>query len=482
MVTEVKESKLTGEQQLNRFLHCVSDVFEYFKYVKIRDETTQRIVPFEMWSHLRLLLTYLLIPGIQLSLFKSKQIGASWTLAGFHDWKSYRPATRILCLSKGREESAELLGKSKFINDNMPDWLRLRYGYEGREYISFKDTGAQILALPSTEDAGVGYTATHVTRDELEFHDFAEANYGHIKPTVDAGASICDMSTSKRSKPLSHMKTQFKRARAGENNYVPMFFPYYVRPGRDRNWYLRTRRDYWPLWLFEQDYPRNLEDCLGSVEGEGLFDKSSIERMLNEVREPTEVWAGNISIYHRPDPKVHYYAGGDAAEGRGGDNGVIWIEGRKGFDRELCAIMCTNQLTPDTFAYHAHNLLVNYGRPLLVMGGDAWGQMVLGNLAALGYRDRIHCSEENDKEDKKLGLIENESNKQQKLMNFSFAVRDGLGVRYRQAIDEMSGWIIENGKYVSTYPTDDCIIAGANATIARELDPVDEYVDVDHFY
>ncbi len=421
-------------------------------------------------------------------MIKPKQAGASWAASLWHLWLSYRPVSRVLCLSRGRDEAAELLDKTRFINENLPTWLRLKVSHDGREYMTFKDTRSSILALSSTKDAGVGYTASHVTRDEVEFHEFAGENYGHIKPTVDAGASILDMSTSNRAYPQSHLKMLYTRAERGENNYKAIFWPFWVRPGRTAEWYKRTIRDYWPRWLFEQDYPRTIQDALGSIEGAGLFDRASIDRLVQRAREPVEIMAGDIHIFSRPNPKLRYYAGGDASEGRGGNNGVIWIETQEGSQRYLCAIMCTNQLTPDLFANHAYQLLNYYNRPLLVMGADAWGKMVIDYLVALGYRDHIYCNDDRERSGREqtVGYIETEDNKQQKLMSFALAIRNGLDIPFRQAINELTGWhliIGRNGKsrYEATYPTDDCVIAGANADIARELTPSDEFVTVDRF-
>lgn len=485
MVITRTEEKLTFEEQDNRFNRCVANPFEFFKYVKIKDASTQQIIPFEMWPHLKLILLALR-DHRQVVLLKPKQIGGSWLAAGYHDWLCYRPATNVLCFSKGEDEAAELVDKSRFINTCLPDWLRNRtppHDAGSRSpMLFFPDTHSRIRALPSTEDAGVGETATHVTRDELDFHKFAEENFAHVKPTVDApgGASILDMSTSKRSKPMSHFKTLYQRAKAGENNYFPIFLPWYVRADRTREWYIQTRRDYFPLWLFEQDYPTTEEEALGAIEGEGLFERDALQRLLMMCREPKETRVGQTFIFHRPKPTVRYYAGGDAAEGRGGDYSVLWIEGAAGQDRELCTIMRTNRMTPDIFAFHAHQLLAEYGRPLLVMGNDAWGQMVLDALAAMGYRDRIHCS---DQKGEKLGYTElGKKNEQMDLMNFAVAVRDGLTIRYKPAIQEMFSWALENGKYVSNATHDDCVTAGAMATVAYELADISGEVEAQRFF
>jgi len=473
---------LNLEAQAHRFNTCMVDIFEFSKYATIKDEATTSKIPFQWMPHNKYLIQSLLTYRY-VDLLKTKQAWCSWTAALYHCWLTYRPHANVLCLSRGEKEAAVLLDKSRFINSRLPNWLQNRVGQkDGMELMTFPETGAQIMALPSTEDAGVGYTFTHATRDEVEFHKYAETNYGHIRPTIERALSALDMSTPSAAAD-THFKSKFRRSLAGETRCKAIFFPYYVVPGRDADWYVKEERDYFPKWMFKRDYPRNLQDALGSIEGEGLFDAAAIDRCVQDMKEPAEVRANGVIIFRKPDPRIKYYAGGDGAEGRGGNNSVIFILGTDGFDKELVAILRSNSMTPDIFSFHAHALLQEYGRPMLVMGSDAWSQMILEALVAQRYRDRIYCSKKD-----KLGLIEDEANKQTRLMQFAVEVRNGLRIRDKQTINEMAGWILQSSKetgrskYVSTMQTDDCIIAGANAVLCREVTPKSTEVPVDRYF
>lgn len=473
-----KDGSISIENQIYRYIDSISDELEWFKYVKIRDFTTKKVIPFKMWNHLEYVLLLLRF-NQQLAILKAKQLGLSWTMAGHALYICGRGVANVLEFSKGEDEAADLLDKSRFINSEMPPWLRLRIGKDGSELITFPDTISQIRAFPSTEDAGVGQTGTLVIRDECEFHKFAEANFAHVKPTVDAGAQIVDMSTSKRSQLNTHFKSIYKRAKAGENNYIPVFLPWYYRPDRDLAWYEKTRRDYFPLWLFEQDYPTTEEDALGAIAQLGLIDKERISALTEGIKEPI-YREGLAMIWHRPRPGWKYYAGGDAAEGRGGDYQVLWIEGTDGSHKELVALIHINTLDTDLFAFEAHTLLTRYGRPLLVMGNDAWGTMVLKDLATMGYIDRIYTT---DPKGEKLGYTETESNKQINFAELGKSIRDGLSIPYREAIAELSAMALnDDGKYESTAPHDDLVSAAAKAVIAyNESKGESSEVDVQHF-
>lgn len=461
----IKRENLTVSQQFSRYVEAIGDEINWFNYVQIKDFTSGAIIPFEMWPHLR----YQLILAHyypQLCVLKSKQVGDSWLWAGHALYKCGKGVANVLEFSKGEDDAADLLDKSRFINSKMPNWLQLRTGKDGAEMITFPDVQSRIMAFPSTEDAGAGQTASLVLRDENDFHRCADENFENVKPTVDAGAQIIDFSTSRRAKQNTHFKNNFRKALASENNYKAVFIPWYYRPGRDAAWYYKTMRDYYPIWRFLQNYPTTIDEALGAIAGRGLIDATKIDELNGFAREPS-FYNGPAMIFRWPNPNWHYYAGGDASEGRGGDYQVLWIEGTDGQNRELVALIHTNNLTYDLFAFTAYSLLTQYGRPLLVMGNDAWGGMVLEALAKLGYNEQIYNS---DEKGDKLGYTEDKKNKQQNFARFGITVRDGLKVPYREAINEMAAMALnDEGFYESTAAHDDLVVAAAKATLAFNI-------------
>lgn len=457
---------LDRDEQFERYLKTITDEIEWFKYVKIRDYATQQVIPFVMWKHLEYVLLLLRFYRA-LAILKAKQLGLSWLMAGHAVYKSSKGLANVMEFSRTEDDAADLLDKSRFINANLPRWLQLKVVKDGSELMVFGN-GSRIKAFASTEDAGIGQTATLVIRDEADFHKFAEANFDAVRPTVAAGAAqIVDMSTSKRSISNTQFKNEYRRAKKGENNYYPVFLPWYCRPDRDKEWYDRELKQYYPTWRFHQNYPTTEDDALGAIEGLGLFDKAALDDLMNFcIKEPAE-FEGHAMIWKRPRVHWQYYAGGDASEGRGGDYQVLWIEGTDGVRRELVALIHLNTMTPDIFAFHAHALLCEYGRPMLVMGADAWGLMVLEALDVLNYTDRIYCT---DASGKKLGYQENKKNKQMNFATLGLAVRDGLIVPYKEAVEEMFGMQLnEKGEYESTLPHDDLVVAAAKAQVASKL-------------
>jgi len=63
--------------------------------------------------------------------------------------------------------------------------------------------------------------------------------------------------------------------------------------------------------------------------------------LLDETIEPLDKRQGFIWVYKFPEDGFVYYAGLDAAEGKGGDYTVLWIEGKRrgsGTDKQLVCV------------------------------------------------------------------------------------------------------------------------------------------------
>ena len=158
------------------------------------------VIPFVMWDHLREMVD-LLGDDLLISIIKARQIGLSWLLAAYSLWKAlYSFGAVVMMFSQGEKESAVLLGKARFIHSNLPPHLQGVLGTDNTTEMSFPLVHSKMLAFPSTEKAGQGETASLVIQDEADHHDHMDANYAAVKPTVDAGGQLIQVSTVRKNK------------------------------------------------------------------------------------------------------------------------------------------------------------------------------------------------------------------------------------------------------------------------------------------
>ena len=261
------------------------------EYAKIIDPPTLDspggVIPFTLWPNVRVTMDavqrYKLI-----SIMKSRQIGESLILVGWNEYGAlFRDGWRGFFFSKGENESMELITKARNMYDQLPGWQKYKLNPDSRSELGFPDLHSVLKAFPATPDAGISFTASCILMDEAEYMEYAEWLYTNAKPVIDGGGQLIFCFTVDKRKPTTLAKAIFIEAYEtrqknhpicdevknmiypvgpSKNGFVPIFFPYWVRPGRDEAWYERTMasipkgelQGLTPELYMEENYPRCL--------------------------------------------------------------------------------------------------------------------------------------------------------------------------------------------------------------------------------
>jgi len=333
---------------------------------------------------------------------KAKQIGISWTLALFAVWHIYVTfGANVLTLSGGEKEAQRLLFKCKAIYNNLPEWMKL-YTIEpsSLESFGFKELEARITALPSTEKAGIGETASLVIHDEFDFHEYAQTNFTHTYATVvDApDRKLVIVSTKNIEEPDSFFKQLLEGAFNGQNSFKPYFFPYHVRPNRDQAWYEETKLQFKDTpWVMGKNFPNNLEEFLSPISQQSCFNEDTLKTLWENALESPEIRQGFIYILHPPRVGVAYAAAADVGEGVGLDYSCLVIAGKYGLESEVAAVIYSNTIGTDAFAFECDRLCREYFSPLLCIDNIGIGRAVLDKLIALGYPNLFYGDTKREK-------------------------------------------------------------------------------------
>jgi len=258
---------------------------------------------------------------------KARQLGISWLVAAYGLWKVlFAENAKVLFMSKGEDEAWQLIDKSRFILNHLPDYLGLIQKHpENKTIIDFKASNSVIQALPSTKDAGKGTDATLVVRDELASHPYAGENFSAIGPAIDSGGQLIDLSTINKLDVESHFTERVNRARDKTSNAHLIFLGWKLRPVRQEGlsldeWFkLRILPKYSPLEI-EQEYPETIEEALKLSGVRAFFDINALEDMLMYVHPtvPAEINTHNgmVKIYQLPVVGEQYCIFTDPSDGK----------------------------------------------------------------------------------------------------------------------------------------------------------------------
>lgn len=392
---QLKDKALEREKCKGSFVHFLS-------YCRIIETPTISnpggLISFQLPPHLleviRTFLTQKLI-----SILKARQIWLSYITAAYVLWFAlFKRGANILIFSKGEDEAFVFLEKCYSIYNLLPDFLRLKANPSSRGELGFPIMSSTIRAMPATESAGIGHTASIVVCDEHDEHPYAEANFKNVKPTVDRGdAQFISIFTCTNIDPETLAKKIFLEAKSGKNDFIPLFFPWDVVPGRDAEWYKFTKRNtpeaelrgLSPELYMMRCYPKTIEEALTIPQESCAFDKEALNRMLENIRNPEKIDAdvdfGVVNLYKPFMIGNYYISGTDTSHGVGQDYSVtVVMDVRTG---EVVADIFRNDLSPEELAYHSVKLLDLYKNPKWFIECNDWGGTTISTAENLGYKN-----------------------------------------------------------------------------------------------
>lgn len=185
--------------------------------------------------------------GLNLIMLKSRQVGASWTVAIFVAWLiTFKPDLEILLLSQKERKAIKLLGKVKFVINNLPDWMRreassdtlTKFSLIHRRRDGRVSSESMVDSLTTTSESGRGDTASLVFLDEFARLDDAEETWTALKPTTAHGGQIVSASSPKgKVGPFARLWMQ---ADSGDSATFIPFRVHYTDCGFDQDWLLKA--------------------------------------------------------------------------------------------------------------------------------------------------------------------------------------------------------------------------------------------------
>lgn len=236
---------------------------EFLPYVRIED-AHKGDIPFEVWPHL-VDRANSWDRGISEIILKSRQLGLSWEAAAYARYVARRFGAHVLVISMGQTYAYEFLSKVEYIDAHLPEHLKQTRDIDNDGEISWFE-GGTVTALPSTPNAGRGFTGTLVILDEAAFHPHAKENYQAYRPTVADGGQLLIISTG-NGRAGWYFET-WNDANKKENDYKPVFIGWNARPGRDKAWYEREQRAFKGMPdLFKAENPSNPAEAFVGLTG-----------------------------------------------------------------------------------------------------------------------------------------------------------------------------------------------------------------------
>ena len=331
-------------------------------------------------------------------LLKARQLGFTYLLLAFGLWHLLlHPVATVLLFSRRETEARDLLDRLRAMHDRLPSWLQASEAEPDSAHAWQLPSGSRALAFPTT--AGDSYSATLAIVDEADLLPDGDqaALMRAVKPTIDGGGRMILLSRPDKSRPESPFKRVYRAARAGENDWHPIFAPWQADPRRDPDWYEAQRRDV----LSRTGSLDDLHEQYPASEAEALSPRTLAKRIpaawLEACSSPRLPIPGIpdapalplLEVYAPPKAGGRYILGADPAEGNptSDDSALCVLDVRTG---EECAALA-GKVPPEVLADYAAALCLWYNRAPALIERNNHGFAVL-----LALKGRVRLLEGRD--------------------------------------------------------------------------------------
>lgn len=359
-------------------------------------------------------------------ILKARQQGISTYCSGRVFWKSYfSPYSRSVVMAHDSATSDALFTMSKNLIQNMADELAPKEERSNAKEIIisspyFRDKEAKAsyrLYTAGSPEAGRGTTPTIAHLSEVAFWQHDERILAGLFQGISQSEGTEVILESTANGANGEFYRLWKGAVAGENEYIPIFLPWYltdeyrrVAPeGMELTNEEETLRErfgldndqlYWRRlkiaesgeMKFRQEYPATPDEAF-ITSGSNVFDLEKLSKLLPSAPESSRSWdvnskmfednrEGKLNIFDYPKWDTNYVIAADVSLGVGQDYSTAVVLNK---EYKVIALYRDNRIDPSLFGELLFYLGRYYNNSLLCVESNSMGVATLQKLESMDY-------------------------------------------------------------------------------------------------
>lgn len=494
MATKQELIKLVKEKEKRVLLDKYKEDFASFAEEQIQiitKDASQGFVPFRLNEAQRYITDQLSqqlkeTGKVRAIILKARQQGISTYCAGRVFWKSYfSPYSRSVILAHDSATSDALFNMSKGLIRNMsgilkPEELRSNAKEIILKSPSFKDkeaTASYRLYTAGSPEAGRGTTPTILHASEVAFWQHDEKILAGLFQGISQAAGTEVILESTANGATGEFYRLWKGAVAGENEYLPIFLPWYMtseyrRPApegmelSEEEEKLQERYDldldqlYWRRLKiaeggelkFKQEYPAHADEAF-LVSGSNVFDVDKLNQLIPEQPVKVSSWdpsskmfeiarEGKLQQWDYPDWDKPYIIAADVSLGVGQDYSVAVVMDQ---DYKVLALYRDNKIDPSTYGELLFYLSRYYNNAFLLVESNNMGIATLQKLEAMGHSNlyrQTKIANVSNEDGQRLGFRTTQATKPVIIGNLKKLIEDeGIWIPSNIMIQELKDYI-----------------------------------------
>ena len=378
---------LSRAEQVQEIIKCGKDPLYFIRnYVKIQ-HPKKGTIPFETFAFQDDCIEQFEEHRLNIVL-KSRQLGLSTLAAAYATWMAiFYKDKNILVIATKLPTAMNFIKKVRVALQNLPPWLLLPKFEPTKQAISFSN-GSQVVAIPTSDDAGRSEALSLLIIDEAAFIRDFDMIWTGLAPAFSMGGSAIILSTP------NGVGGQYYRlwteAEGGLNDFNPIRLPWDVHPEHDQAWFDKETRSL-PRRKIAQEY---LCDFITS--GDTFLQPNDLEDLRAQIMDPVEK-AGhdrNIWIWSPPVAGHTYAISADVSRGDAADYSTFHI-----IDTVDCEIAAEymGKVPPEKLAEMLAEWGKRYNNALLAPENNTFGYFVNVKLRdQLNYKKLYYSKNRGD--------------------------------------------------------------------------------------
>ncbi len=359
-------------------------------------------------------------------ILKARQQGISTYCAGRVFWKSYfTPYARSVVMAHDSATSDNLFNMSKNLIKNMEGELSpTELRSNAKEIIinspameNKDDVASYRLYTAGSPEAGRGTTPTILHASEVAFWQHDEKILSGLFQGISQAAGTEVILESTANGAQGEFYRLWKGAVAGDNEYIPIFLPWFLTPEYRRvspetmeltveeekikeKYELDNDQLYWRRLKiaeggklkFQQEYPASADEAF-IVSGSNVFNVEKLDALIPQPHLRRSEWdpaskmmdenrEGNLYIYNYPKWEEPYVIGADVSLGVGQDYSAAVVMNNR---YEIVAYYRNNRIDPSLWGELLFYLGRYYNNAFLAVESNSMGIATLQRLDQMGY-------------------------------------------------------------------------------------------------
>ena len=372
----VKSNIKSRHQQVQEIIKCGKDANYFFEtYVKIQ-HPMRGMIPFNMYDFQKDCIDDFNEHRFNIIL-KSRQQGLSTLAAAYSLWLAiFKKEQSILVIATKLKIAQNFIVKVKSMLRSLPKWLILPEMVSNNKQEIVFNTGSQIKAIPTSEDAGRSESLSLLIVDEAAFVRNFDTIWTGIYPTLSTGGRAIILSTPNGAGGQYYKL--YTQAEANLNEFNAIKIPWHFNPDYDQVWFDKMTANMSKRQIAQEFL------CDFSTSGETFLDDVAIDWMRTCVQKPIDR-AGddrNVWIWKYPLSEHDYIMSADVSRGDSKDYSTFHV-----IDCNTGEVVCEykGKIRPDNFAVLLNEFGIKYNKALLCPENNSYGFATILKLIELRY-------------------------------------------------------------------------------------------------